>query len=149
MGQVSVTLNGRTYRLSCGEGEEARLRQLAAHVNGHIEDLVREHGQVGPERLLLMASLLITDELYEARQVTSQAPPEDMAQREAEAAVEAHEAREEPDDLAPRVVPLETRPPRQPIRATAPTPRDIDRLDATALMKGLERKTSKLGTPDT
>lgn len=67
MGQVAVTLNGRTYRLRCGEGEEERLMQLAAHVRTQLDSLTAEFGQAGDERLLLMAALLITDELFDAR----------------------------------------------------------------------------------
>jgi cell division protein ZapA len=68
MGQVTVTLNGRTYRLRCGEGEEARLLQLAEHLERRIDALAAEFGQVGDERLLLMAALLITDELWDMRE---------------------------------------------------------------------------------
>lgn len=74
MGQVNVNLNGRTYRLSCDDGEEQHLLEVAAHVKEHVERLTREHGQVGDERLLLMASILITDELFEARRLADQAP---------------------------------------------------------------------------
>ena len=74
MGQVNVNLNGRTYRLSCDNGEEQHLLEVAAHVKEHVERLTREHGQVGDERLLLMASILITDELFDARRVANQAP---------------------------------------------------------------------------
>lgn len=68
MGQVTVTLNGRTYRLRCGDGEEARLLELAGHLEQRIEGLAAEFGQVGDERLLLMAALLIADELWDARE---------------------------------------------------------------------------------
>ena len=68
MGQVTVTLNGRSYRLECGDGEEERLRQLAAHVRERMDKLVAEFGQAGDERLALMAALLVTDELFDARQ---------------------------------------------------------------------------------
>lgn len=67
MGQVAVTLNGRTYRLRCGDGEEERLLSLAAHVRNRIDALAAEFGQAGDERLLLMAALLIADELFDAR----------------------------------------------------------------------------------
>jgi len=67
MGQVTVTVNGRTYRLRCGEGEEERLIALATHVSQRIEGLAAEFGQVGDERLLLMAALLIADELWDTR----------------------------------------------------------------------------------
>jgi len=67
MGQVTVTLNGRSYRLSCGEGEEKRLLALADHVRGKLNMLVKQFGQAGDDRLLLMAALIIADELWDAR----------------------------------------------------------------------------------
>jgi cell division protein ZapA len=67
MAEVAVTLNGRAYRFDCEDGEEARLKDLAAHVKGRVDALAREHGRPGDERLLLMAALLITDELWDAR----------------------------------------------------------------------------------
>lgn len=67
MGQVSVTLNGRNYRLECNEGEEAHLLELAGHIGGHVEEMRRQFGQVGDDRLILMASLVVTDELWEMR----------------------------------------------------------------------------------
>jgi cell division protein ZapA len=67
MGQVTVTLNGRSYRLRCGEGEEQRLFELAEHVRQRIDDLSYEFGHSGDERLLVMASLMIADELWDAK----------------------------------------------------------------------------------
>jgi cell division protein ZapA len=67
MGQVSVTLNGRTYRLECGEGEEAHLIELAEYLNSHVETMKLKFGQVGDDRLILMAALMVADELTEAR----------------------------------------------------------------------------------
>lgn len=67
MGQVAVKLNGKTYHLRCGDGEEQRLAVLAAHVNDRIEALAAEFGQVGDERLMLMAALLTADELLDTR----------------------------------------------------------------------------------
>jgi cell division protein ZapA len=67
MGQVTITLNGRSYRLRCGDGEEQRLLELAEHVDDRLASLVAEFGQVGDERLLLMTALMIADELFDAR----------------------------------------------------------------------------------
>lgn len=67
MGNVAVNINGRCYRFDCGDGEEPRLQELAAHVKGHFESLAREFGNVGEDRLMLMAALLIADELWDAR----------------------------------------------------------------------------------
>lgn len=67
MAQVTITLNGRTYRLQCGDGEEPRLIELADVVRGKLQSLVSEFGQAGDDRLLLMTALLIADELLETR----------------------------------------------------------------------------------
>lgn len=67
MGQVSVIINGRTYRLACSDGEEARLLELASHVKSRVDQLTREFGQVGDDRLLLMTALLVADELWDTR----------------------------------------------------------------------------------
>jgi cell division protein ZapA len=67
MGQVAVTLNGRSYRFDCGDGEVARLAELAVFVKGRVEEIGRQFGNAGDERILLMAALLIADELWDAR----------------------------------------------------------------------------------
>jgi len=67
MGQVSVTLNGRTYRLECSEGEEAHLIELAEYLGSHVDTMRQKFGQVGDDRLILMASLVVADELWELR----------------------------------------------------------------------------------
>lgn len=67
MGQVSVTLNGRTYRLECGEGEETHLIALAEYLGSHIDTMKQKFGQVGDDRLILMAALMATDELWDLR----------------------------------------------------------------------------------
>jgi cell division protein ZapA len=66
MGQVAITVNGRSYRFDCGDGEEPRLKELADYVKSRMETLNREHGNIGEERLLLMAALTIADDLWDA-----------------------------------------------------------------------------------
>ena len=67
MGQVSVTLNGRNYRLECGEGDEPHLIELAEYLGSHVDTMRRKFGQVGDDRLILMASLVLADELWDLR----------------------------------------------------------------------------------
>jgi len=66
MGEVAITVNGRAYRFECGDGEEARLRELAAYVKSRMDGLKQEHGNIGEERLLLMTALMIADDLWDA-----------------------------------------------------------------------------------
>jgi cell division protein ZapA len=74
MAEVTVNVSGRAYRFDCGDGEEARLKDLAAYVKGRVDALAREHGNAGDERLLLMAALLITDELWDAQAALGETP---------------------------------------------------------------------------
>ena len=67
MGQVSISINERSYSIACGDGEEAHLKELAAHINTHVSELVSTVGQVGEMRLLLMASLMVADELSDSK----------------------------------------------------------------------------------
>jgi cell division protein ZapA len=64
---VQVTIAGRSYRMACGEGEEAHLEELAAAFDGKIQDLRGTFGEIGDMRLHVMASLTLADELAEAR----------------------------------------------------------------------------------
>src|SRR5262249_20867713 len=67
MAEVHLTINGRTYPVACDPGEEAHLRELAQYLDRKITDFVRKLGQIGEARLLVLASLMIADELAEAR----------------------------------------------------------------------------------
>ena len=67
MAQVSVTVNGRSYDISCDDGQETHLFRLAEKVDERVGSLVASIGQVGDARLLLLASLLLTDELEDLK----------------------------------------------------------------------------------
>ncbi len=66
MAHVSVTINGRIYQIACDDGQEANLTRLADYVDKRVGELVAAVGQVGDDRLLVMASLLVADELSDA-----------------------------------------------------------------------------------
>lgn len=67
MGQVTVNLNGHHYTIGCADGDEGRLKILAGDLDERMTSLVAAVGQVGDARLLVMLSLLLLDELEEAR----------------------------------------------------------------------------------
>jgi len=64
---VAISFNGRSYRFACGDNEEPRLQEIAKYLTGKLEGLMREHGNIGDERLMLMAALTVADELFDAR----------------------------------------------------------------------------------
>ena len=65
MAQVEVLINGRAYKVACDDGEEEHLLNLADYLDRKVMDLTKTVGQVGETRLILMASLVIADELAE------------------------------------------------------------------------------------
>lgn len=67
MAEVRLTINGRGYDIVCDEGDEERLRSLAHEIDRRVAQLTDSVGQIGDARLLLMAGLLIADELAEAK----------------------------------------------------------------------------------
>ena len=102
MGQVSVILNGRTYRLECGEGEEAHLIELAEYLGTHVEVVKRKFGQVGDDRLILMASLHVMDELWDLKH-QMQDMKAAMAEARRDRSVADESAMSRASDLAARV----------------------------------------------
>jgi cell division protein ZapA len=67
MGQVAIEINGKVYRFVCGDGEEDRITALGAFVRDKVAELSRLHGRTGDEKMLVMAAVMIADELFEAR----------------------------------------------------------------------------------
>jgi cell division protein ZapA len=67
MGQVTVPVNGRSFTITCDDGEEPRIRRLAQYVDAKVAEFVARVGQVGEARLLLLAALVIADELSDAK----------------------------------------------------------------------------------
>ena len=93
MPQVSVKIAGRAYRLACGEGEEPRLTQLAAMVDAKTSGIREAFGEIGDQRIAVMAAITLADELSEATRKLAEAQREvDRLQGErgaAEASVSA------------------------------------------------------------
>lgn len=67
MALVTVNINGRNYDITCDDGQEDHLLALASQVDSHITELASAVGQVGDRRLLLLACLMVADELSEAK----------------------------------------------------------------------------------
>ena len=68
MPMVPVVVNGRTYDIACDPGQEEQLKRLAGDLASRVERLVAQVGQVGDARLMLMAGLLVADDLASLRQ---------------------------------------------------------------------------------
>ena len=65
MAQVNVTISGKTYRMACNDGEEEHLAGLAERLNRSIDQLRERFGEIGDQRLTVMAGIMVMDELNE------------------------------------------------------------------------------------
>jgi cell division protein ZapA len=66
MSHINVTINGRQYRMACEEGQEVRLLKLAETLESRVEQLRGKFGEIGDQRLTVMAALTACDELLDA-----------------------------------------------------------------------------------
>jgi cell division protein ZapA len=64
--EVNVEINGRKYRMACEPGQEQHLQSLADRYNQSIDGLKESFGEIGDNRLTVMAGIAILDELVEA-----------------------------------------------------------------------------------
>ena len=60
---VEISINNQIYKISCEEGQEEHILNLAKFINDELEKLVSSVGQIGEARLLLMTCLIIADKL--------------------------------------------------------------------------------------
>ena len=66
MAQVSISINGRAYEIACDDGQEGHVQKLAEHLDDKVQGIAGQAGAVGEQRLLVMAGLMVADELFEA-----------------------------------------------------------------------------------
>lgn len=67
MAEVNVRINGYVYTVGCEDGQEAHLQGMAAEVDGRIASIKAVGGQSGEARLLMLAALLLADELHDLK----------------------------------------------------------------------------------
>lgn len=94
MGQVSLRLNGYVYTVGCQDGEEAHLYDMARHVEGWIQRARSLGGSASESKTLMMAALLMADEIFELKR-TQVSPASEVKLQAAEALMRDDEARRE------------------------------------------------------
>ena len=65
MAQLTVKINGYAYTVACEDGQEAHLQQMARQVEQRIESIKALGGSSGEGRVLVLAALLMADELHD------------------------------------------------------------------------------------
>ena len=64
---ITVSINGRGYQMSCGEGQESHLRGVAAQVNERATQLSSANPNIDEPRLLAMTAILLADDMQAQR----------------------------------------------------------------------------------
>ncbi len=66
MGQVNVTISGKTFRMACDDGQEEHLEELGRQLGDTIELLRSQFGEIGDQRLTVMAAITLADRYSES-----------------------------------------------------------------------------------
>jgi cell division protein ZapA len=66
MSSVSITINGKQFRVACETGQEHRVTSLAEDFDQRISAMRERFGEVGDARLTVMAAMMLGDELFDA-----------------------------------------------------------------------------------
>ena len=65
MPEIIVNINDQDYAIVCDPGEEDHLKSLSSRIDFKVRELTKRFGKIGETRLMVMASLLIADEIHE------------------------------------------------------------------------------------
>tara|TARA_A100001035_G_scaffold119608_1_gene93883 strand:+ start:320 stop:766 length:447 start_codon:yes stop_codon:yes gene_type:complete len=72
MANVSIKFNGKEFLLSCEDGQEEHLEELLIQINKKFNDLKKELGNLGENKLLLITAVKVMDEYYETAKKVEQ-----------------------------------------------------------------------------
>ena len=86
MAQVTVTIDGKAYRMACEEGQEDHLTELATRFDQYVSHLKSQFGEIGDLRLTVMAGIMVMDELSEVNRKLKNIEEETNSLRQGRAA---------------------------------------------------------------
>lgn len=82
MGQVTVTIADKVYRIACNDGQEEHLYKLAAELNRKIAEMRAAFGEIGDNRLTVMAAITFMDDREDLKRRVAELESEVTAIRE-------------------------------------------------------------------
>jgi cell division protein ZapA len=65
MANVNIKFNNKDYLLSCDEGQEENLKELANHLDSKYSELTKDLGNIGENKLLLITSIKMVDDYFD------------------------------------------------------------------------------------
>ena len=100
MANVNIKFNGKDFLLSCDDGQEEHLENLANHLGNKFDKLKSELGNIGENKLLLITSIKIMDEYFETKKKadTNKKEIENITEKFKELKALAYDYKDEKED---------------------------------------------------
>ena len=67
MAEINITINGRTFGISCEDGQEQRVVDLGRYVDGRLKEIARAGAAASESHLLVLTTLMLSDEIFDLR----------------------------------------------------------------------------------
>ena len=64
MANVNIRFNNKDYLLSCDDGQEENLKELAKHLDSKYNELKKNLGNIGESKLLLITAIKMVDDYF-------------------------------------------------------------------------------------
>ena len=68
MANVNIKFNNKDYLLSCDDGQEENLKELANHLDSKYNELKNNLGNIGESKLLLITAIQMVDDYFDLLQ---------------------------------------------------------------------------------
>ena len=65
MANINIKFNDKDYLLSCDDGQEENLVELANHLDSKYSELKKKLGNIGENKLLLITAIKMVDEYFD------------------------------------------------------------------------------------
>ena len=65
MANVNIKFNNKDYLLSCDEGQEENLVELANHLDSKYNELKKNLGNIGENKILLITAIKMVDDYFD------------------------------------------------------------------------------------
>lgn len=111
MAEVTLTINGKNFGVSCDDGQESRVIELAHYVDSRLKDIAAAGAATSENHLLVLTSLMLSDEIFDLRaqlesigeQITSQEDEDSLKQDDLVIAQAIDHLAERIDNIASRI----------------------------------------------
>lgn len=81
MAEVSIVINGRSYDISCDDGQEERIQHLAMYIDQRLRQIAGKGRAWNESHIFVLTALVLADELFETKETLSLASKAAPAQR--------------------------------------------------------------------